>query len=49
MGKFDLTLQKACKEAPKPRSEKDDDDKGSRPVSWHDKHSDKKKPSGDCD
>jgi hypothetical protein len=49
MGKFDCTPQKACKEAPKSRCDKDDDDKDGRPVSWHDKHrhhdGDKKKSS----
>lgn len=38
MGKFSLTPQKACKEAPKSKSDKDDDDTASRPVQWKHKH-----------
>jgi hypothetical protein len=36
MGCFNGVPAKACKEAPKPRCDKDDD-KDSRPVSWHHK------------
>ncbi len=43
-----FTPQKGCKEAPKSRCDKDDDDKDRRPVSWHDKHPGKKKSSGGC-
>lgn len=52
MGKFSLTPQKACKEAPKPKHDKDDDDKDSRPVTWHHKRtgtdSDRKKSGSGC-
>ncbi|MEN3269273.1 hypothetical protein [Pseudonocardia sp.] len=45
-----LTAPKACKEAPKPSCDKDDDDKDSRPVCRHHKHhhQDKKKSSCGC-
>jgi hypothetical protein len=47
-----LTPPKTCKEAPKPTCDKDDDDKDSRPVSWHHKRhhhdQDKKKSSSGC-
>jgi hypothetical protein len=45
---FHVLPQKACKEAPKPKCDKDDDDKDSRPVKWHHKHPAEKKSSGDC-
>ena len=52
MGKFGLTPQKACKEAPKSRCADDGDDKDRRPVSWHHKRtdhdSDKKKSGCGC-
>ncbi|GAA1291782.1 hypothetical protein GCM10009609_70340 [Pseudonocardia aurantiaca] len=51
MGKFSLTPQKACKEAPKPARDTDDD-KDTRPVRWNHKRtssdSDKKKSSCGC-
>jgi hypothetical protein len=36
-GNFGWTPPKHCKEAPKPRCEKDGDDKDCRPVSWQHK------------
>jgi hypothetical protein len=51
MASYGWTSSKSCKEAPKPRCDKDDDDdKDSRPVSWHDKqtHHDSNKKKSNC-
>jgi hypothetical protein len=39
---FHAVPAKACKEAPKPRCDNDDDDKDCSSVKWHHKHPKKK-------